>query len=241
MVPVSAFSNKESSHAVQFYETDEALLNRLSEFAGSALGGGGACIIVATASHARLLELRLLRRGLDLDQMEGDGRFQLLDAGVTLESFMRNGEPDELSFFAIMEEILSKASASVLGKPRDGVAVFGEMVALLRAEGKDPKMAIRLEQMWNRVGKIRSFSLLCAYPMQSFSREEDQIAFRHICAEHTHLLPCESYGELLNESSRLRKICELQQRAEMLQGEISRRKEAEEALKNYENLARFVN
>jgi len=239
MVPVSAFSNTESSHAVQFYETDEALLNRLSEFAGSALGGGGACIIVATRSHARSLELRLLRRGLDLDQMEGDGRFQLLDAGVTLDSFMRNGEPDELSFFAIIEEVLSKASASVLGA-KGRVAVFGEMVALLRAEGKT-EMAIRLEQMWNRVGKRHPFSLLCAYPMQSFSREEDQIAFKHICAEHTHLLPCESYGELLNEPSRLQKICELQQRSQMLQGEMSRRKKAEEALKNYEYLARFVN
>ena len=44
------------------------------------------------------------------------------------------------------------------------IAVFGELVALLWADGKPPE-AIRVEQLWNDLAKSHSFSLLCAYPI----------------------------------------------------------------------------
>jgi hypothetical protein len=239
MTPVSAFSSTQSTHAVQFYEEDEALIERLSEFAGSALGGGHACIVIATQSHLHALQLHLLRRGMDLDQMENDGRFFLLDASETLELFMLNGEPEEARFFPAMEGILSKASSAIWGL-NGRLAVFGEMVALLWADG-NTKAAVRLEELWNELAKKYTFSLLCAYPMQYFGREEDQAAFKNICAQHDHLLPSESYGKLFDEASKLQNICELQQKAQMLRVEVVRRKTAEGKLKMYEESARSVN
>jgi PAS domain S-box-containing protein len=55
-----------SEHFVQFYETDEFLLDSLSEFIGTGLGAGNACIIIATKAHRERLEERLKANGLDL-------------------------------------------------------------------------------------------------------------------------------------------------------------------------------
>ena len=40
-----------SAHAVQFYEDESVFIESLSEFVGSALGAGGACIVIATQDH----------------------------------------------------------------------------------------------------------------------------------------------------------------------------------------------
>jgi hypothetical protein len=239
MVPISVLSDTESTHTVQFYEEDEALIERLAEYAGSALGGGHACVIVATVAHRHALELQLLRRGMHTDQMIDEGRFLLLDAADTLKLFMVDGRLHPGLFFTAIEEILSRASSSVWAS-RGRVAVFGEMVALLWTEG-NADAAVQLEGLWNELGKKHSFSLLCAYPMRSFNREEDQAAFKRICGEHTHVVPCESFGKLSDDARRLQNICDLQQKAQMLQGEIVRRKKAEAALTKCEESKRLVN
>jgi PAS domain S-box-containing protein len=94
--------------------------------------------------------------------------------------------------------------------------------------------------MWNELSRKHTFSLLCAYPMRGFGRTEDEVAFRHMCAEHSRVMPCESYGTLSGESERLLNISELQQKAQMLQGELDRRKKAEVALRQSEEFARSI-
>jgi hypothetical protein len=238
-MPTSTFLNTASPHAVQFYEEDDALIERLAEFAGSALGGGDACVVVATPDHRRELALRLLRQGLNVERMLEEGRFQMLDAAATLKLFMVNGEPVQTLFVAAVEEVLSKADSALSGSWRRR-AIFGEMVALLWADGK-PRAAIRLEEMWNDLAKKHSFSLLCAYPIWAFGEEKDQQSFRRLCAEHTHVMPCESYGKLWDESRKLQKVCELQQESVMLKTEILRRKKAEASLRRQEVFIRDVN
>jgi PAS domain S-box-containing protein len=223
---------------VQFYEADDALLERLAEFSGSALGGGHVSIVVATASHRRGLTRRLKRRGMDVERMIDSGRFILLDAADTLKLFMVEGQPDQERFNAVIGGLLSEA-ARATGKSGGGLAVFGEMVALLWADGKRAA-AIRLEELWNELGRRQSFSLLCAYPMACFGSEGDAEAFRHVCGTHSHVTPCESYETLSDEAERLLKVCELQQQAEMLQGELDRRMRAEEALRKSEEFTRSI-
>src|SRR6266849_4327562 len=48
-----------SEHFVQFYETDEFLLDSVSGFIGAGLGAGAACIVIATKAHREGLEERL--------------------------------------------------------------------------------------------------------------------------------------------------------------------------------------
>ncbi len=79
-------------------------------------------------------------------------------------------------------------------KPRD-LRAFGEMVALLWADG-NRKAAVRLEEMWNTFMKTHALSLCCAYPLHSFGSDADASLFLKVCAQHTPVLPAESYSAL---------------------------------------------
>jgi len=233
-----AYAPAGALHAVQFYEKDDALLERLAGFSGSALGGGHVSLVIATAEHRRGLCKRLTRRGLDVKRMTGAGRLILLDAADTLQLLLTEGQPDQERFNAVVGGLLAEAQ-SATGDTSGRMAVFGEMVALLWLDGKRGA-ALRLEEMWNELGKRQSFSLLCAYPIQCFGGEEDEAAFRRVCGEHSHVTPCESYELLAGETERLLNVCELQQKAQMLQVELDRRKRAEVALRESEEFARSI-
>src|SRR5512146_2726093 len=66
--PRAALGDLDSaSHSVQLYEDDAVLLDSLSHFIGSALGGGAASVVIATQSHRDGLAERLRAHGLDVD------------------------------------------------------------------------------------------------------------------------------------------------------------------------------
>jgi len=46
--------------------------------------------------------------------------------------------------------------------------------------------AIRLEVLWNDLATKYSFSLLCGYAIESFSKDLSRI--EEVCHEHTHVL-----------------------------------------------------
>ncbi len=228
-------------HVVQFYSEDQSLLETLGRFIGSALEAGDAAIIVATKAHRDGLCQQLESRGLDVASVIENGRYIALDANETMAEIMVDGWPDEALFDNRIGGLITRARAaaersrqtrnSLMVEPR--VVVFGEMVALLWADGKHPS-AIRLEQLWNDLGKTHSFSLRCAYPMGGFHRQEHSEPFLKICAEHSAVIPVESYTSLKNEADRLRNISVLQQKAQALEAETADRKEAQESLRQRE-------
>ncbi len=103
------------------------------------------------------------------------------------------------------------------------------MVALLWADGSR-QAAVRLEELWNRFMKTHALSLCCAYPLHSFGSDADASLFLKVCAQHTPVLPAESFASLATEADRLRAISLLQQKARVLDVEKAGRKEAEESL-----------
>jgi len=78
--------------------------------------------------------------------------------------------------------IEAAAKAAISEQPR--VAVCGEGVALLHAEGK-ADAAIRIERGCNDLTKTYEVDILCAYPLSSFHGVEDEHDFQIICAEHS--------------------------------------------------------
>jgi PAS domain S-box-containing protein len=100
------------------------------------------------------------------------------------------------------------------------------MVALLWAEGK-PEAAIRLEQLWNELARVHSFHLHCAYPISYFHDERHAELIEKVCAEHSHVIPDETYTSLPDEDERLRTIALLQQKAQALTNEVAERKKAQ--------------
>ncbi len=219
-------------HSVQFYADDSFLLEGLGQFVGATLVAGDAAVVMATRAHREGLAERLRERGLDLRLAAKQGRYLSLDAAETLSKFMMNGWPDAARFSRVIGNVITQLAAAVPGKHL-GVAAFGEMVALLWAEGK-PDAAIRLEQLWNELGRTHSFHLHCAYLLDFFPQEPDRQAVRQICAEHSQVIPAESYTHLVSEDDRLRSIIFLQQKARALETEIRERQKAQQALQSRE-------
>lgn len=219
-------------HSVQFYADDSFLLEGLGRFVGAALVAGDAAVVMATRAHREGVAEGLKERGLDLRVAAKQGRYLSFDAAETLSKFMMNGWPDAVRFSRVIGNVITQLATAVPGKHL-GVAAFGEMVVLLWAEGK-PDAAIRLEQLWNELGRTHSFHLHCAYPLNFFSQERDRETIRRICAEHSQAIPAESYTHLVSEDERLRSIIFLQQKARALETEICERQKAQQALESRE-------
>lgn len=172
-------------HGVQFYESDDALVQLLTNFVGTALITGSAAVVVATPQHREALAAGLRGRGFDPDVARRQGRYLVFDASQMLSRFFSKGTIDHRLFEAITQEMIEEVLTDAGGKR---AAVFGEMVALLWAMGH-ANAAIDLEECWNELLDRYDFSLCCAYPMKLFAASHDAAPFLRICAQHSHVFP----------------------------------------------------
>jgi hypothetical protein len=189
-----------SDHVIQLYDEDDHLLQAVSRFTGAGLEAGEAAVVIATQPHREDIEARLWAHGLDLTTAHAQGQYVPLDAAETLSQVMIDGWPDARRFVDVVGAVIARAEGRY---PR--VRVFGEMVALLWAEGNGDA-ALRLEELCNDLVKSHAFPLLCAYPMRGFSKAEHTEKFRTICATHSHVIPGESYTTLDSPDARLRTL-----------------------------------
>src|SRR5688572_4447023 len=200
-----------SEHFVQFYEDDSVLVKSVAEFISAGLSTGENAIVIATKAHREALEERLQRAGVDLAAARRNCQYIPLDAAETLSKFMVEGVPHEALFRDVIGGLVARTTQS--GK---GLRAFGEMVALLVANG-NTSAAIQLEGLWNNLAKSYPFSLFCAYPMHDFCHEADGQPFKHICNAHTRVVPLESYTNHAEADERLRTVTVLQQKAAALE------------------------
>ena len=211
------------SHLVQFYEDDSFLIDSLARWFADGMNAGDSCIYIGTHDHRISLEQQLTNRGVDLVRVRAEGRYVSLDAAGMLSDFMVDEWPNEALFTRTLEDVLATLSK------RGNVRAFGEMVALLWKLG-NRQAAIRLEEIWNAFMKTHALSLCCAYPMNSFGSDADSSLFLKVCAQHTPVLPAESYTTLPTPADRLRAISLLQHKARALETEKAGRKDAEKSL-----------
>jgi PAS domain S-box-containing protein len=213
------------AHIVQFYEHDDFMVAEVGRFIGTALGSGDAGIVIATKAHRDAITQELGSHGLNTTVVSTQRRYLALDAAETLAKFMIAGQPDPERFAHVIGQVIEHTRKAV-GREDARVAAFGEMVALLWAEGKRDA-AIRVEQLWNSLAETRSFSLRCAYPMSGFSGRDHSEPFVKICAEHSSVLPAESYMALIAEEDKRRAIARLQQKARAFEAETALRQSEE--------------
>jgi PAS domain S-box-containing protein len=234
LAPMANWGDHEShGHSVQFYAEDQSLIDGLCRLVGTALGSGDAAIVIATKAHREALAQKLKTRGLDILKAGIQGRYIALDAAETLAKLSVDGWPDAARFAKLMGDIVTQAQAASEGG-NSRVVAFGEMVSLLWAQGKR-EAAIYLEELWNELAKSHSFSLRCAYPIGSFGTEADSETFLKVCAEHSSVIPSESYTELITDEARLRNISHLQQQARALETERAERKQVQKSLQRRES------
>src|SRR5262249_53995994 len=126
-------------------------------------------------------------------------------------------------FAEVVGGLVARATAG--GRP---LRAFGEMVALLAAEGNHAA-AIRLETLWNELQHQYEFSLYCAYPLGVLGGEGFAAVFDQVVEQHGQVIPAESYSALDDTAARQRAIARLQQQAASLRAEVAQRQRAEQA------------
>lgn len=218
----------DSDHFVQFYESDEYLIDSVSAFVASALVGGDSSVVIATLEQRVALQRELSEAGISVAAAIESGRYVVLDAAETLAKVMVNGFPDASLFHKFLGETIAR-----LAQEGRRVHAFGGMVSLLWEEGKR-RAAIRLEELWNELGNTHRFALFCAYPISLFSDESHSVPFHGICACHSRVIPAESYADVDGAEERRRVVSILQQKAQSLETEIAYRTEVQNVLSERE-------
>ena len=171
-----------TDHLVQIYEKDEILLDSLEGFVSSGFLEGDSVIIIATESHINALNDRLQLLNFNLEKLKADHQYIPLEANEVLASFMKNGWPDETLFMETVKKILSLAR----GKTNRKTRAYGEMVAILWAQGYNGA-TVHLEYLWNKFCSTEAFCLFCAYPKTGFTQDiADSIG--HICSSHSMIV-----------------------------------------------------
>lgn len=179
---------KLGDHFVQVYREPVFLARAVGEFLESALRAGDAAIVIARPEHSAIFRAQLRSRGLYPEAAEAAGQLKILDAQAALDTFMRDGMPDWKLF---QREIGGAIAELRLHFP--GVRAYGEMVDILWQDGQRDA-AICLEEYWNDLGRLQTFSLFCAYYLDNTDPESYGGALECVCKVHTHLIPAEDYG-----------------------------------------------
>jgi len=205
-------------HVVEFYDTEEFLVDTVCGFISPALDDGDVAIVVATPAHRSAFDGAIRATGLDVDAAVAAGRYLTFDAAELLETFMVDGAPDAGRFEETIGGVIDRAR---VGGRR--IQIYGEMVALLWDAG-DVMSAVALEDLWNDLAATREFSLLCAYPMHTFDDDASAAAFKRVCDQHSTVIPSEGYSLLGDVDEQQRAVAGLQQELAALRADVARLK-----------------
>jgi hypothetical protein len=176
-----------SDHIVQVYQDEDFLVEAVVEYVATGLRAGEGAIIIATPDHRHRFVERMWSDGLKVDELVEQGALRLLDAESTLASFMAAGLPQWNHYHKLVGGLIAEMR---LDYP--AVRAYGEMVDVLWRR-QERAAAIRLEEFWNDLAKLQSFSLFCAYYMDPLDAGTYGGPLECVCKVHTHLIPARNY------------------------------------------------
>src|SRR5437868_3155590 len=165
---ISLREQPETGHHVRFYEADSFIYEAVAEFFAAGLRAGQPTILICTGHHRDGIFRCLSMLGFDGAKISHSGQLKWRDAQETLARFMVGDMPDEQLFRNCVGGLIEEARA---GRGHLTIRAFGEMVDLLMRDGQ-PEAALRVEQLWNELGRDYGFALLCAYSIGNLYREE---------------------------------------------------------------------
>ena len=176
------WENIEHGHLVHLYENEGFLVQTVGVFLSMALRPGEAALVIATEEHRNILEQWLAADGHDMDELQRTGQYVALDAQETLKQLMRGAVPQRGEFFEIFGPLLSTAVHQW-----SRVSSFSEMAAMLWTDGNH-RGAVSLEDLWNQLGKLYPFTMVCAFPKNSTGITDDSEAFSNVCLAHSTII-----------------------------------------------------
>ncbi|HEX3843386.1 MAG TPA: ATP-binding protein [Steroidobacteraceae bacterium] len=210
-------------HFARFYIHDETLVDAVVADVTQTVRAGAAAIVIATGQHLRALEAPWAERHFDAPAAAAEGQLLLLEAAQALAMFMVDGTPDRNRFMASIGQTVARASEQY-GR----VAVFGEMVSVLWADGK-PTAALELESLSSELMLQYPVTVFCAYSLRDCMADGCDAAFEDACAAHTHVIPAETCASASVEAER-RTIALLQRKVLAMELRLAANEEVQRSL-----------
>lgn len=167
---------------MRLFDHDDGLAVEISRVLCIAIDLGHGAISVATSAHQQAIDQHLENRGIDVIAARARGQYTSFDAAETLALISNDGVPDEQRFASVLRSIVESMTLRHVR-----VSIFGEMVALLWAEGQYAA-AVQVEKWWNELISARPVLLYCAYPNEAAMDPAQAVAFRDVCVEHCKIL-----------------------------------------------------
>ena len=180
-------------HFVQLYQELDPLAGAVAGYVAEGLRRGEAAVVIATPAH-RAAFLERIR-----PEKAVAGQLRILDAEETLAKFMVDGMPQWKPFHEAIGGLIAE-----LRLEYSTVRAYGEMVDVLWQRGSR-EAAIRLEEYWNDLGRLQTFSLLCAYRMDPLDSGAYGGPLESVCKVHSHLIPASDtrgFDEAVQAASR---------------------------------------
>ena len=188
-MPCLGFDHRRFTHAVQFY-LDESFLTRMTgNFAARALSNDSTAIFIATPKHHEAFAQHLQQNGLDIAALTAQGRYLALDAYALLRQCTAS---EKIDSHDIRQLLRQKIQATIGADKSSSTFIFGELVALLCAEGKF-ETALAVEQVWETLIIELPIHLLCAYPIKQFAPTGTETYFPRVCSAHQTVISPDAY------------------------------------------------
>lgn len=175
-----------AEYVVQFYDDDSGLITPIGRAMCVALDAGYAVLCITTGAHRRLLEEHLTTRGIDVTAPSMGERIVFLDAADTLAKITVDGLTDVVRFAEVIGALVDSLCSRF---PR--LWIFGELVALMRANGNQFG-ALKLERLWTSFAESRRVIICCGCPANAFASKRDLTEFLRVCEQYSRVLHSES-------------------------------------------------
>jgi hypothetical protein len=198
-------------HAVQFYRADDELAAAVGGYLAEGIRSGDGVIVVASAPHRLAFEDALGQVGIDVERERAAGSLLTEDAARLLARFVGGAGLDHGRFRSVLSGLIRRAAAG--GKR---VRVYGEMVSLLW-DGGHVARALELEALWNGLGALFPFSLMCGYPFDAVASGNTADAVREVCGLHSDVIATRNFPAELDSVRAARHVT-----ADLLDGECAR-------------------
>lgn len=193
-------------HFVQFYRSSIYLAHSVAEYLRQGLVTSEGLLLVATDEHWALVSEILTEQHFDLSSLIEEGRLIRIDAAPTLESVMKDGQPDYSRFLTTVSVALR-----TLFKKTTRVRCYEELVNLLSQAGQSEEAHI-LEGYWNELlGTLPGVTLMCGYRIEADSEKSEAELQKQTGFAHQDFIKSEKFGVADLES--LKAAAVLEQRA----------------------------
>ncbi|MGE3404447.1 MAG: MEDS domain-containing protein [Vicinamibacterales bacterium] len=180
----AAVASRQPTHAVQFYESADALCRLVGRFIGDGLERGAAAALMVTPDHAGRITACLREAGLDVDALTRDGALVIVDAQEMLDRFMVDGMPNPGAFRRAVGGLFRDLRRA---RGDRAIRAYGELVDVLWKERREAA-AIRLETLWNALAESDRFDLSCGYSMGNFYKGS---MIEAVERQYTHGVPAD--------------------------------------------------